>query len=61
MSQFGGTAENYLHALSLKTLADIQTPVVVSASHVLADGTTLCNFDAGAVRQRAASLNSKGF
>ena len=56
----GGAAEYYLHALSLKTLADIQTPVVVSASHVLADGTTLYNFDAGTVRQRPALLNANG-
>jgi hypothetical protein len=56
----GGISEYYLHALSLKTLADTQTPVVVSASHLLADGTTHYSFDAGTVRQRTALLNANG-
>jgi hypothetical protein len=55
-----GTAEYYLHALNLKTLADTQTPVLVSASHTLADGMTTYNFNAGTVRQRAALLNANG-
>jgi hypothetical protein len=56
----GGTAEYYLHALSLTTLADTQTPVMLSAAHTLADGTTLYNFNAGVTRQRAALLNANG-
>jgi hypothetical protein len=56
----GGTPEYHLHALSLTTLADTQTPVVVSASHTLADGTTLYSFNAGETRQRAALLNANG-
>jgi hypothetical protein len=56
----GGTSEYYLHALTLTTLVDTQTPVLVSASHVLADGTTLYSFNAGTVRQRPALLNASG-
>jgi len=55
----GGTPAFYLHALSLTTLADTVTPVQISASGTLTDGTTY-NFDARVSRQRAALLLSNG-
>jgi hypothetical protein len=55
-----GASKYYLHALALKTLADIQTPVLLSASHTLADGVTVYDFDPGSVRQRPALLYSGG-
>ncbi|HTU43550.1 MAG TPA: hypothetical protein VMF91_00710 [Bryobacteraceae bacterium] len=48
-----------IHKLDLTTLADDVTPVVVSASHTLNDGTTL-SFDPAYERQRPALLEANG-
>ena len=48
-----------LHALSLSTLADTITPVVITASATLTDGTSY-TFDANVERQRPALLLSGG-
>ncbi len=48
-----------IHALDPGTLADKVTPVVVSASGVLSDGSTY-NFNAFASRLRAALLIANG-
>jgi PQQ enzyme repeat len=47
-----------VHALSLTTLADKVTPVVVTASHTLSDGTTLYSFTASSSRQRPALVEA---
>ena len=49
-----------VHALSLTTLADKLTPVVVTASHTLSDGTTLYSFTASSSRQRPALIEANG-
>jgi hypothetical protein len=50
----------YLHALDPSTLADkAGSPVLVSASHARADGSTY-TFDASVQRQRAALLQANG-
>ncbi len=54
-----GTPTFFLHALSLTTLADTITPVQITASGVLANGSTY-SFKAGVSRQRAALLLSNG-
>jgi len=56
----GSVQQFVLHALSLTTLADKLTPVVVTAAHTLSDGTTLYSFTAAASRQRAALLEANG-
>lgn len=48
-----------IHKLDLTTLADDVTPVVVSASHTLNDGTTT-SFNATYQRQRPALLEANG-
>jgi hypothetical protein len=48
-----------VHALSLSTLQDTITPVIITASATLTDGTTY-NFSAYGSRQRAALLLSGG-
>lgn len=48
-----------LHALDLGSLTDQQSPVVVSASHTLTDGSTF-NFNATYQRQRPALLMANG-
>jgi hypothetical protein len=55
----GGAPAYRLHALSLTTLADAGSPVVVTASHRLTNGTTY-TFQASKDRQRAALLEAKG-
>jgi len=52
--------EFVLHALSLTTLADKVSPVVVSAAHTLSDGSTVYDFNAGSSHQRAALLEAGG-
>jgi len=55
-----GTSPQYkLHALDLVTLADVLTPVTVTATRKLTDGSTF-TFDAAYQRQRPALLLSKG-
>ncbi len=54
-----GVPTYYLHELSLANLMDIVTPVVVSASHKLTDGSTN-TFDAMYQRQRPGLLESNG-
>jgi hypothetical protein len=49
-----------VHALSLTTLADMVTPVAVTASHTLSDGTTLYSFTASSSRQRPALIEANG-
>jgi hypothetical protein len=49
----------YLHELSLSSLKDVVTPVVVSASHTLTNGT-LYPFQAVYQRQRPALLEANG-
>jgi hypothetical protein len=53
------TPTYYLHALSLTTLADTVTPVQITASGTLKNGSTY-NFNASVSRQRAALLLSNG-
>jgi hypothetical protein len=53
-----GPAYN-LHALNLSTLADKVPPALVSASHMLTDGSTFV-FSAGLARQRPALLLANG-
>jgi hypothetical protein len=48
-----------LHALNLTTLTDVVSPVVVTASHTLTDGTTY-TFQASKNRQRAGLLEANG-
>ncbi len=48
-----------LHALDLGSLTDVLTPVVVTASHTLTDGTTY-QFNATYQRQRPALLLANG-
>ena len=48
-----------IHALNLSDLTDRVSPVLVSGSHTLADGTTF-PFNAGWQRQRPALLESNG-
>ncbi|MFZ0417480.1 MAG: hypothetical protein WAM04_05215 [Candidatus Sulfotelmatobacter sp.] len=48
-----------IHALDLGSLTDKLTPVVVSASHTLTDGTTF-NFNATYQRQRPGLLEANG-
>ena len=55
----GGNAVYKLHALSLTTLADVVTPVTVSASAKLSDGSKY-KFNANVSRLRAALLLSGG-
>jgi hypothetical protein len=58
--QADGGPRYYLHALDPSTLADKSgSPVVVSASHTLDNGTSY-NFDATVQRQRAALLQANG-
>ncbi len=52
--------EFMLHALNLTALADEVTPVVVSATHTLSDGTTEYSFTPGSSRQRPALLEANG-
>jgi hypothetical protein len=55
-----GSVPTYrIHELSLADLADVVTPVVVSASHVLTNGATY-NFSAMYQRQRPGLLESNG-
>ena len=54
-----GNATYTLHALSLSTLADVKTPVVVSAKGKLIDGAQY-HFDANVSRLRSALLLSRG-
>ena len=49
-----------VHALSLTTLTDKVTPVVVSGSQTLSDGKTTYSFTASASRQRAALVEANG-
>jgi len=56
----GSKEEFVLHALNLTTLADTISPVVVSASHKLSDGSTVYDFNAGVSHQRAALLEAGG-
>jgi hypothetical protein len=49
----------YLHALSLTTLSDVVTPVEISATGTLTNGTTYA-FQAGVSRQRPALLLANG-
>ena len=53
------TPQFYLHALSLTTLADTVTPVEISASGRLSNGSAY-NFKAGVSRQRAGLLLNNG-
>jgi len=52
-------AAYYLHELSLTTLQDAVTPVLISASGLLTNGSTY-QFDAGVNRQRPALLLANG-
>lgn len=54
-----GSQAYYLHALSLTTLADLVTPVQISASALLQKRGTY-NFNASVSRQRAALLLANG-
>jgi hypothetical protein len=49
-----------IHALNLGNLTDMVTPVVVTASHTLTDGTTF-NFNATYQRQRPGLLLANGY
>ena len=55
----GSTPAYYLHELSLADLSDVVAPVLVSASHMLANGYQF-TFNATYQRQRPALLESKG-
>ncbi len=55
----GSTPEYIIHELSLSNLSDVTTPVMVTASHLLTDGTTY-TFNATVQRQRPALLLSNG-
>lgn len=57
--QNGTTPTYYLHALSLTTLADVVSPVQISAVRRLSDGTKY-QFNASVSRQRAALLLANG-
>ena len=57
--QNGSTPTYYLHSLSLTTLADLATPVQVSASASLQGGATY-QFNASVSRQRPALLLANG-
>ena len=53
--------EYQLHALDLTTLLDEPySPVTVTASHTLSDGSTIYQFDASVQRQRPALLLANG-
>ncbi len=55
-----GAQKFMVHALSLTTLVDKVTPVEVTASHALSNGTTLYSFTAKSSRQRAALVEANG-
>lgn len=54
-----GTPQYFIHELSLANLTDVVSPVMVTASHLLTDGTTY-TFNATVQRQRPALLLSNG-
>ena len=55
----GSQPEYYIHELSLSNLSDVISPVLVTASHQLTNGSTF-TFNATYQRQRPAMLESKG-
>lgn len=55
----GSQQAYYIHELSLSNLTDVVTPVLVTGSHELSDGTTY-TFAARYQRQRPALLESNG-